>query len=57
MKKKMVAVVIIILLISMIVLEYLAQQKNSSKTESGKIGVVVSLGPELEWVKVIGWSK
>jgi len=57
MKKKRVAVVIIILLISTIVLGYLAQQKNSSKTESGKIGVVVSLGPEVEWVKAVGGSK
>lgn len=57
MKKKRVAIVIIILLISTIVLGYLAQQKNSSKTESGKIGVVVSLGPEVEWVKAVGGSK
>lgn len=57
MNKKRVTVVIIILLISTIVLGYLAQQKNSSKTESGKIGVVVSLGPEVEWVKAVGGSK
>lgn len=57
MKKKRVAVVIIILLISTIILGYLAQQKNSSKTETGKINVVVSLGPEMEWVKAVGGSK
>ena len=57
MKKKRVAVVIIILLISTIVLGYLAQHKNSTKTESGKIDVVVSLGPEVEWVKAVGGSK
>ena len=57
MKKKRIIVVIIILLISAIVLGYLAQQKHSSKTENNKIGVVVSLGPEVEWVKAVGGSK
>lgn len=57
MKKKRVAVVIIIILISAILLGYLAQQKNSTKTENGKIGVAVSLGPEVEWVNAVGGSK
>jgi zinc transport system substrate-binding protein len=57
MKIKRVAVVIIILLISALILGYLAQQKNISKTESGKIGVAVSLGPEVEWVNAVGGSK
>lgn len=58
MKKKRIVIVIIILIISTIILGYLAEQKSiPSDADNGKIGVVVSLGPEVEWVNAVGGNK
>ncbi len=57
MKKKRIVIVIIILIISAIILGYLAQQKSDINSSNGKIGVVVSLGPEVEWVNAVGGDK
>lgn len=46
-----------ILIIAGSVIGYFALQKSSNNNLNGKIGVVVSLGPEFEWVNAVGGDK
>lgn len=56
MNKKRLVVVIIILIAATAVLTYLATQ-NSGESNNGKIGVVVSVAPEMEFVKAVGGDR
>ncbi len=56
MNKKRLIVVIVILIITAAVIGYLSSQQANNKPD-GKIGVVVSLGPEVEWVNAVGGDK
>ena len=57
MKKIRVLVVIVFLVITTGVLTYLAINDSNSYNLDGKIGVSVSIGPEVEWVNAIGGDK
>ena len=57
MNKKRLFIVIMILVIAAGVLGYVAIQNSSKNNSNGKIGVVVSIGPEVEWVKAVGGDK
>jgi zinc transport system substrate-binding protein len=46
-----------ILVITAGVLGYLAIQKSNTNNNNGKIGVVVSIGPEVQWVEAVGGDK
>jgi zinc transport system substrate-binding protein len=54
---KRVLIVLIILIIIFSALYYLNSQKNNQKLNNGKIGVAVSIGPEVEFVKSVGGDK
>jgi zinc transport system substrate-binding protein len=54
---KRVIIVLIILLITTSIIYYINSQKNSEKLNDGKIGVGVSIGPEVEFVKAVGGDK
>jgi len=57
MKKRRVLVVIVFLVITTGVLSYLAINDSNSNNLDGKIGVAVSIGPEVEWVSAVGGDK
>jgi zinc transport system substrate-binding protein len=57
MNKKSLSIVIMILVITAGVLGYLAIQKSNTNNTDGKIGVVVSIGPEVQWVEAVGGDK
>jgi zinc transport system substrate-binding protein len=57
MNKKKLLIVLMILIIAGNVIGYFALQKSSNNNLNGKIGVVVSLGPEVEWVNAVGGDK
>jgi zinc transport system substrate-binding protein len=57
MNKKKLLIVLVILIIAGIIIGYFALQKSSNNNSNGKIGVVVSLGPEVEWVNAVGGDK
>lgn len=57
MKKKRVLVVIVFLLIITGVLSYLAINDTNTNNSNGKIGVAVTIGPEVEWVNAVGGDK
>ena len=54
---KRVIIVLIILLITTSIIYFINSQKNSEKLNDGKIGVGVSIGPEVEFVKAVGGDK
>jgi zinc transport system substrate-binding protein len=54
---KRVIIVLIILIITASIIYYINSQKNSEKLDDGKIGVGVSIGPEVEFVKAVGGDK
>ena len=56
MNKKRLLVVIIGLIVATAVLTYLATQ-NGEESNNGKIGVVVSVAPEVEFVKAVGGDR
>jgi len=56
MNKKRIMVVIIILIAATAVLTYLASQ-NGGQSNNGKIGVVVSVAPEVEFVEAVGGDR
>lgn len=56
MNKKKLSIVIVILVLATVILGYLAT-KTPNTGVNGKIGVVVSIGPEVEWVKAVGGDK
>ena len=57
MDKRRLFIVVVILLIVIGVLSYVAINNSSSTNLNGKIGVGVSIGPEVEWVNAIGGDK
>lgn len=57
MNKKKVLNVVIVLIIATVILGYLSAIKNESTSNNGKIGVMVSIGPEVEFVKSVGGDK
>ena len=57
MKKRRVLVVIIFLIVTTVVLSYLAINDEGNYNSNGKIGVGVSIGPEVEWVNAVGGDK
>jgi zinc transport system substrate-binding protein len=57
MKKKRILIVIVFLLIATGVLSYLAIKDSSNNNLNGKIGVAVTIGPEVEWVNAVGGDK
>jgi zinc transport system substrate-binding protein len=54
--KKKLAVALVIIIISGIILAYLAEEKTTSASNE-KIGVIVSIGPQVEFVKAVGGDK
>ena len=57
MDKRRLFIVVVILLIVIGVLSYVAINNSSNTNLNGKIGVGVSIGPEVEWVNAIGGDK
>lgn len=57
MKIRRLIVVIIIIIISSSVLYYVYSQKSSENVDKTKIGVAVTIGPEVEFVKAVGGDK
>ncbi len=55
--KKRVIIVLIILIIAVGILYLLASKKIDTGSNEGKIGVVVSIGPQVEFVKAVGGNK
>lgn len=56
-RKDRLVLVIIILIATGIALLYLSDARSGNNNSSGKIGVVVSIGPEVEFVKAVGGDK
>jgi zinc transport system substrate-binding protein len=57
MNRKRIIVVLVFLAIAVALLYYYASQKPVNNTDEGKIGVIVSVGPEVEFVKAVGGDK
>jgi len=55
--KKRAIIVLIILIIVVGALYFLASKKINTTNNEGKIGVVVSIGPQIEFVKAVGGDK
>jgi zinc transport system substrate-binding protein len=56
-RKDRLVLVIIIIIITGMILSYLAEGGTDSQNSAGKIGVVVTIGPEVEFVKAVGGDK
>ncbi len=56
-RKDRLAIVIIIIAVAVIVLGYLAAERTGSINSGDKIGVIVSIAPEVEFVKAVGGDK
>lgn len=56
-RKDRLAIVIIFIILTGVVLGYLSQEGNTAQNNTGKIGVVVSIAPEVEFVKAVGGDK
>lgn len=57
MDKRRLFIVVVILIIAIGVLSYVAINNSSNTNLNGKIGVGVSIGPEVEWVNAVGGDK
>ena len=57
MNKKKLSIVIVILVIAAGVIGYFGFQNLNANNSNGKIGVVVSIGPEVQWVNAVGGDK
>ncbi len=57
MKTRRLLVVIVILIIATGILSYFAIKDSNTDNLNGKIGVAVSIGPEVEWANAIGGDK
>jgi zinc transport system substrate-binding protein len=55
--KKKLSIVIVILVIAAGVIGYFGFQNLNANNSNGKIGVVVSIGPEVQWVNAVGGDK
>lgn len=56
-RKDRLVLVIIFIIIAGVVLGYLSQEGTIAQNNTGKIGVVVSIAPEVEFVKAVGGDK
>lgn len=56
-RKDRLILVIIIISIAAVILGYLAEDRTDSVNNDNKIGVIVSIGPEVEFVKAVGGDK
>ena len=56
-RKDRLILVIIIIIITAIILGYMAEERTSSVNNTDKIGVIVSIGPQVEFVKAVGGDK
>jgi zinc transport system substrate-binding protein len=56
-KKTRLIIVILILIFIVSMLTYFANQQSNTTNNSGKIGVAVSVGPEVEFVNAVGGDK
>jgi zinc transport system substrate-binding protein len=56
-KKTRLIIVILILVFIVSMLTYFANQQSNTTNNSGKIGVAVSVGPEVEFVNAVGGDK
>ena len=57
MDKRRLFIVVVILIVVAGVLSYVAINNSSNSNLNGKIGVGVSIGPEVEWVNAVGGDK
>lgn len=57
MNRKRVIIVLVILIFAFASLYYLASKKTNMMGNDGRIGVVVSIGPQIEFVKAVGGDK
>lgn len=57
MNRKRVIIVLVILIFASAALYYLASKKTDNMDNNDKIGVVVSIGPQVEFVKAVGGDK
>jgi zinc transport system substrate-binding protein len=57
MNVKRILVVLVLLTVAIALLYYYASEKPVINADNGKIGVIVSVGPELEFVKAVGGDK
>lgn len=57
MNVKRILVVLVFLTVAIALLYYYASEKPVINADNGKIGVIVSVGPELEFVKAVGGDK
>ena len=56
-RKDRLILVIFIIIIAAVILSYLAEDRTNSVNKGDKIGVIVSIGPEVEFVKAVGGDK
>ena len=56
-KKTRLIIVILILIFIVSILAYFANQQSNTTSNNGKIGVAVSVGPEVEFVNAVGGDK
>ena len=56
-RKNRLTLIIILIIITAVILGYLADGRNNIEPTSNKIGVAVSIGPEVEFVKAVGGDK
>jgi zinc transport system substrate-binding protein len=56
-RKDRLVLVIIIIIITGLILSYLSEGRTDAQNLTGKIGVVVTIGPEVEFVKAVGGDK
>ncbi|AEG18206.1 ABC-type metal ion transporter, periplasmic subunit [Methanobacterium paludis] len=56
-KKTRLIIVILVLIFIVSILTYFANQQSNTTNNSGKIGVAVSVGPEVEFVNAVGGDK
>ena len=57
MNVKRILVVLVFLTVAIALLYYYASEKPVINADNGKIGVIVSVGPEVEFVKAVGGDK
>lgn len=56
-RKDRLAIVIVIIIMLSVTIGYLAQGRSNTLNETDKIGVAVTIGPEVEFVKAVGGDK
>ena len=56
-RKDRLILVIIIIIIAAVILGYMAEERTSSLNNTDKIGVIVSIGPQVEFVNAVGGDK